>query len=415
MLIALTAFAASAQAVEALCGRAALGVMGNFFSEAGFMPHGHCYLWTKELVSLHVLSDGLIVFSYYAIPGILFYFIRKRRDLRFSWMFACFGVFIIACGTTHLMEIWNVWHADYWAAGAVKAVTAMASVPTAILLARLVTPALALPSMSALEQLNDSLAKEVATRADAEETMRRLNAELESRAEELARSNADLEQFAYVASHDLQEPLRAVAGCMQILEKRVDGKLDARDHELMQHAIGGAARMQSLIDDLLAFSRVGTRGGAFEHVSCETALQHALDSLSAAIAESGASITHDPLPELPADVTQLTQLLQNLIGNAIKFRGSEPPRVHVSARREEECWHFSVADNGIGIEPQYFERVFVVFQRLHTRREYPGTGVGLAICKRIVERHGGHMWIESEPGRGSTFHFTLPASPSSST
>jgi len=225
--------------------------------------------------------------------------------------------------------------------------------------------------------------------------------------EELARSNADLEQFAYVASHDLKEPLRAVSGGVQLLQRRYEGQLDERAGEFIALAIDGTSRMERMIEGLLAFSRVGTRGGKFEPVDGAKVLTAALQNLQAAIQESGAVVTQDPLPTVNADAVQLLSLFQNLIGNALKFRRTEPPRIHVGAQWSDGNWRFSVRDNGIGIESQYFERVFGVFQRLHTRREYPGTGIGLAICKKIVERHGGRIWVESMPGEGSTFYFTL--------
>ena len=233
----------------------------------------------------------------------------------------------------------------------------------------------------------------------------------------LARSNAELEQFAYVASHDLQEPLRAVASCVQLLKKRYEGKLDARAEEFITHAVDGTKRMQALITDLLAYSRVGTHIHPFEPTDCETVLADALANLSMAIQESGAVVQHDPLPTLLADASQLGQVFQNLIGNALKFRAARSPEIRITARREAGAWLFAVSDNGIGIESQYFERIFRVFQRLHTRTRYPGTGIGLAICKKIVERHGGRIWIESQPDQGSTFYFTVqenlqpPASP----
>jgi PAS domain S-box-containing protein len=237
---------------------------------------------------------------------------------------------------------------------------------------------------------------------------KRVEADLHRAMEELKRSNADLEQFAYVASHDLQEPLRAVAGTVQLLQKRYGGQLDERADEFIRHAVEGAARMQTLINDLLAYSRVGTRGQPFQPVDCAGVLADALTNLTVAIRESGAVITYNNLPTVVADQTQLAQLFQNLIGNAIKFRSSHVPDIQIGAERREGEWLFAVADNGIGLEAEYYERIFGVFQRLHTRREYSGTGIGLALCKKIVERHGGRIWVESQPGQGSTFYFTLP-------
>ena len=272
--------------------------------------------------------------------------------------------------------------------------------------------------------------RDITERKQAEEALKKTMADLE-------RSNRELQQFAYVASHDLQEPLRMVASYVQLLAKRYQDKLDADANEFIGYAVDGANRMQEMINDLLSYSRVGTRGKPFETVDCTATLNQALTNLTISIEESSAVITHAPLPTVTGDESQLIQLFQNLIGNAVKFRGKETPHIHISATHEsrktmddkretidqlptarlsspesqlselKEGWVFSVRDNGIGIDQQHKERVFNVFQRLHGR-DYSGTGIGLSICKRVVERYGGKIWVESELGKGSTFYFTIP-------
>jgi len=262
---------------------------------------------------------------------------------------------------------------------------------------------------------------DITERKRAEDALRLAHAELESRVQErtmdlhlsnaeLERSNAELQQFAYVASHDLQEPLRNVASCLQLLEKKCKDKLDAEADEYIHYAVEAAARMRVLIMDLLAYSRIATKGKPPEWIDCEDILDQTAKNLGSAIAETGTVITHDPLPTVAADTTQLVQVFQNLIGNAIKFCKDSPPRVHVSAvkNKDKDEWIFSVKDNGIGIEARHLDRIFVIFQRLHKRSEYPGTGMGLAIVKKVVERHRGRVWVESQPGAGSTFYFTIP-------
>jgi len=232
--------------------------------------------------------------------------------------------------------------------------------------------------------------------------------ELEQRTKELSRSNQELEQFAYVASHDLQEPLRMVASYTQLIAQRYRGKLDADADEFIEFAVDGATRMQAIINDLLMLSRVGTRNAAFTRTDVKAALDKALANLRLVIAETGAEVVCESLPEIDADGSQLTQLFQNLIGNGLKFRGDRSPVIRIGAELQSNEWLFHVSDNGIGIAPEHFDRIFLMFQRLHGKREYPGTGIGLTICKKIVERHGGRIWPKSEKDKGTTFYFTIP-------
>lgn len=251
-----------------------------------------------------------------------------------------------------------------------------------------------------LAELYESLEQKIAERT----------AQLEEQTNELARSNAELAQFAYVASHDLQEPLRMITSYLQLLQRRHAGQFDKDAGEFIAFAVDGAARMQQLIRDLLTYSRAGTRTQPLRTLDCQVILQQVLDNLQMAIAESGATITYEPLPTVMGDPTSFGQLLQNLLTNAMKFHSARTPEIHIGVRHlaPSQEWLFTIADNGIGIEPEYYERIFLIFQRLHTRSEYPGTGIGLAICKKIVDRHGGRIWVESVVGQGTTFSFTIP-------
>jgi signal transduction histidine kinase len=275
---------------------------------------------------------------------------------------------------------------------------------------------------AAFVQMRERLATRTRERDRFEDGLRTLNADLERRVDErtaqledanreLARSNGDLEQFAYAASHDLQEPLRVIASFSELLGKRYHGKLGGEADEFINYIVVGVTRMEQLIQALLAFARVGSRGTAPSLTDCGAVVDRALENLHAAVTESGAEIRHEGLPTVMADATQLTQVFQNLIGNAIKFRGPEPPKIEVGAACEEDGWRLWVRDDGIGIEEQHAERVFGIFHRLHTKDEYEGTGIGLALCRKIVERHGGRIWVTSKPGDGSTFSFTLPTLP----
>lgn len=270
-----------------------------------------------------------------------------------------------------------------------------------------------------IEERTAALREEIAERRQTESELRNYREHLEELVEQrtaafkkasddLARSNADLQQFAYAASHDLQEPLRAISGFVKLFEKRYKGTIDRDADQYIKFIVDGVNRMRDLIIDLLEYSRVGIKGDTLSPVDSGAILDKAISNLRPALEESGASVTYKSLPTVTADAAQLCSLFQNLIGNAIKFRSTETPKVQISVAKKGDEWVFSVGDNGIGIDPQYSNKIFVVFQRLHTKEEYPGTGIGLSICKKIVERHGGRIWVKSELGRGSTFYFTIP-------
>ncbi|MGZ7210071.1 MAG: sensor histidine kinase, partial [Methanobacterium sp.] len=263
-----------------------------------------------------------------------------------------------------------------------------------------------------LNHTNVLLQDELEERKIAQEKLSESEKDLHNMIEELKRSNDELKQFAYITSHDLQEPLRTISSFTQLLELRYKDQMDSNADEFIEFIVNATKRMQDLIKDLLEYSRVTTRGNEFIPVNTEDILQKTISNLHAAISESEAEITYDELPEVMADHGQMGQLFQNLISNALKFKNPHiPPKIHISARKDAENneYIFNVQDNGIGIEKEYFDRIFTIFQRLHTREEYSGTGIGLSIAKKIVERHGGDLWVESAPGEGSTFYFTIPS------
>jgi len=369
-----------------------MGIVDWLF-ESSFMPHGHCFQWTPSVLWLHVLSDVLIALAYYSIPITLVYFVRHRRDLAFGWIFLMFGAFICACGTTHLIDAWNIWNAHYHFEGVIKFATAMISAATAITLIGLVPKALALPTSADLEAKNRQLSKQG-------DDLRLAN-------EALERSNIELQRFAYIASHDLQTPLRSVTGFVQALQLKYGDALDDQAQDWINRTVRSARQMETLIRDLLAYSRVDSQVHPVEEIPLREVVDSATLLLDASIRGSNAQVTCGELPTVRGERSQLVQLVQNLIGNAIKYRGEDPPRVEISARRDGQEWVVSVRDNGIGIQPQHFDRIFEIFQRLHHQREYPGTGIGLAVCRRVVSRHGGRIWVDSEPGKGSTFRFTI--------
>jgi len=395
-----------------------MDALATLFSGGGLLPHGYCIAWSPGLLWTLVSADAFIAAAYYSIPLGLFVIAKRRRDLAFHWMFLLFALFIFACGTTHLIGVANIWYPLYRLDATVKVVTAVTSLGTAFMLWPLIPRVLAIPSPSQLAEANRRLEDEIGHRRRAEEALRIANADLERRVsartvelqrtnEQLARSNADLEQFAYVASHDLQEPLRMVSAYGRLLERRYADRLDGDALEFLGFMTDGARRMQSMIDDLLALSRA-SRGPDLEPVPLDTALDRAIENLALAIEESGATLHREPLPVVLGDDNQLARLFQNLLSNALKFRGTAAPHIRVTAVARPREWIVSIADNGIGLDPAHAERIFLAFQRLHDQGEYPGSGIGLSLCKRIAERHGGRIWVESSPGQGATFSFSMP-------
>ncbi len=383
--------------------------MTEFFQRllsSDFMPHGGCYFWRPDILWLHAISDALIALAYFLIPFSLVQLVRKRRDLEFDWMFVLFGTFILACGLTHVLQIWNIWHSAYRLEGLVKGITGIASIITAILMFRLVPKALALSSPSQLQ-------REIGERRKAEEQVRLLNTELERRVEErtarLTRSNEALQRFAYIASHDLQEPIRTVRSLNQLLARDYRGRLDERADRYLYFILDASDRMQTLVKDLLAYSNTLDQGArTTKTANPNEVLGHVRQDLAVAIQESSGRIEYGALPQVQIDSTHLEQIFSNLISNALKYRKpGTSARILITAETKGEECVFSVVDNGLGIEAKYFDQIFVAFRRLHGR-EYPGSGVGLTICKNLVEDYGGRIWVNSKPGEGARFSFALP-------
>lgn len=402
--------------------------MVEFFAQlfgTDFVPHGYCMRWSSGVVGVHVVSDALTALAYFLIPLSLFRFVRLRPNIMYPWMIILFAVFILACGTTHLMAIYTLWSPVYRLDGAVKALTAAASLPTAFLLLRLVPKLVTIPSTEELRMMNEELHRQVRERETAEQEIRRLNAHLELLVAErtkalegevherreaekkLKEANEDLERFAYAASHDLQEPIRSVSLSAQLLARRYKGKLDEEADRLIGVATEGALRMSGLVRGLLEYAKSSHAEPPSGVADMEAVLQDTLRDLQLGISAAGASITWDALPQVPGSPILLGRVFHNLISNALKYRSEDAPSIHVSVAKEEDGWIFTVEDNGIGIEPEHSEKIFDVFTRLHGR-ERSGYGLGLALAKRVIERHGGRIWVESEPGSGSRFRFRLP-------
>lgn len=411
----------------------------NFFYSGNFIPHGHCYLWKPELVWLNVISDSLIALAYYSIPVLLVYFVSKRRDLPFHWMFLLFGAFIISCGTTHLLEVWTLWYPHYWLSSFFKVITALVSMYTALELVPLLPKALALPSPEQLEVANQSLKDEIIERQrieqelreykeDLEELVKRRTVELATTNEklhleiaerkqsekqlaqllaEVESANQELNDFAYVVSHDLKAPLRGISTIADWLLTDYSDKFDEEGKELINLMISRVQRLHNLIDGILEYSRVGRLKEQIIEFDLNKLLSDAIDLVS--LHQTIEIKIENPLPFLSAERTRIKQLFQNLISNAAKFMDKPQGQIKIGCQHEGSSWKFWVSDNGPGIESRYFGKIFQIFQRLSSEKASNSTGIGLAIVKKIVEMYGGRIWVESEIGKGSTFFFTLPA------
>jgi light-regulated signal transduction histidine kinase (bacteriophytochrome) len=371
-----------------------------------------CYLWRPSVLSLHVVSDALITLAYFSIPFTLVYFVRKRRDLEFQWMFVCFAIFIVACGATHAMEIWVIWHPAYWLSGGIKAITALASVPTAILLIRLVPQALRLPSPSIVQIANANLQNEIIERRQAEEEVKRQQIELARSNAELVMANTELESFSYSVSHDLRAPLRAVDGFSHaLLEDCADG-LDDTAKDYLNRIRAATQRMGSLIDDLLNLSRLSRTAMHTQTFDISALARAIVSELRTAQPERRIEARIADGLETSADPGLVRVALENLLSNAWKFT-SKQACAHIEFGQAEVngALAFFVRDDGVGFNPAYADRLFGAFQRLHDMSEFAGTGIGLATVQRIVHRHGGRVWAESAIDCGATFYFTLGKEP----
>lgn len=370
---------------------------------SALLPHRSCLMLREDLMWLHVVSDALIALAYFAIPAILVWFDVHRRQRFYSWVLLLFASFILLCGVTHLFEIWTMWQPDYLAEGLVKAATAIVSLATAAALLPEVPRLLALRSPEELEALNRQLARESAARAAAVRN-------LEVAVSRLRRSNEDLERLSYVTSHDLKAPLRSIASFASLLEKRYGDRLDKEAAEYFAFIRAGVRQMQQMTDDLLKLYRVSTAEQREQAVDLSAVARKAVEQLGSVIGEHRARVEIDELPAVRGSEAELLALLRNLIGNALKFRRpGEPPRIRITAALDGDVVTVRVQDNGIGIPPEHAEEVFEVFRRLHTGDAFPGSGIGLSLCAKIVERDGGRIWVEQHDGPGATIAFTLPA------
>jgi len=366
------------------------------------LPHGYCFSWNPGLLWLHVISDLLIALAYFSIPVALWVFVRRRRDMHFSWMFIMFGMFIMACGLTHVMGVWTIWKPDYWFDGAVKAYTAIVSLATAVLLWPLLPRALALPSPADVERVNAELQAEINLRRATEKELRIANDALRDQVEEL-------QSFSYAVAHDLRAPLRHIDGYAQILRERYESSIAESDRRFIVRIAEAAQNLGVLIDGLLLYTRTGSASLNLQPVNTGQLVNDVLHTLRGEATDGSIAIEISPLPTIRADATLLRLVFMNLIDNAIKYsRDSKPQRIEIGTTEDHaDEFTFFVRDNGAGFDMRYADKLFGVFQRLHHPDEFEGTGIGLANVRRIVLKHGGRVWAEAKVGAGATFYFTL--------
>lgn len=409
------------------------------------MPHGHCFQWNTGLIALHVTSDLLIALAYYSIPITLVYFVRKRTDLIFSWIYLCFALFIVSCGTVHVMDIINIWYPNYWFAGGIKAITALASVPTAILLVWLVPKALSYPSPEELAQAMTALAKEKeesrqaieqihllkkrlivhgdptlapsrpailsSTAPGNQRDLEQLNLMLQTQAELLENSNKELEAFSYSVSHDLRAPLRHIDGFIDLLRREPNNGLSEQALKYLAIISNSARQMGTLIDDLLIFSRTSRAELQPLPTQMNNMVAEVIKEMEPETRERHIDWKIDPLPEVCVDRALCKQIWINLISNALKYTSKRNlATIDIGCTDQGTHYEFFVRDNGAGFDMRYAAKLFGIFQRLHRQDEFEGNGIGLANVRRIVSRHGGKIRAESQIDAGATFYFTLPKS-----
>ncbi|MDD5261228.1 MAG: ATP-binding protein [Methylacidiphilales bacterium] len=387
----------------------------QLFSNNNFMPHGHCYLWNPALIWLHVVSDGLIALSYYSIPITLVYFVSRRKDVEFDWIYISFAIFILSCGMTHLMEIWNIWHPDYWLSGLTKALTAVSSLISAVLLIRLMPKVIVLPSPRQLKETNEALQCEIHEHKKASEAVQKLNQHLRKQAALLEAANDELEAFSYSVSHDLRAPLRHIDGFIDLLKSNPALESDPVSRRHMDVISNSARKMSQLIDDLLEFSRLGRSSLQPIRFEMRKLVDEAIHQMEPETRGRKIFWKIGELPSVEGDPALLRQVWINLISNAVKYTQTrfeatiEIGRHFSSANTPvTDDVVFYVRDNGVGFDMRYASKLFGVFQRLHNTQKFEGTGIGLASVQRILHRHGGRCWAEGQVEQGATFYFCLP-------